>query len=377
MDVRAIDHPPNKLSITDDFIDDDEEDEDPSPMMNNDEEHVLDSTMEMVERLLDERDFPPELTITLVDDTEDMKEKEESIREGGIETELPRESTLVLDDTDEKNEKEDSASEDAVHGDEVRETINESCGASQDVLTQRMDDIERIVQTLKRNVESSQDMSSVAPWDKNGTGFASNYMRKNGHQPGKGLGKSENGIPVPISAEKKTFHSETPAHTWPQGTVLIAGASMIQGLEENKMSRSGRVKVRSHGGATIRDMRDHLNAILRKEPTRLILHVHSNDASNKATTSDDLYDGLMDLKRFAESKVKNIKVTFSCPIIRTDNAIANAKQIQLKNRLKRSGLDVIENDDITEDDLGKKGLHLKPSGSTKLAKNILQYLRSV
>jgi hypothetical protein len=85
----------------------------------------------------------------------------------------------------------------------------------------------------------------------------------------------------------------------------------------------------------------------------------------------------MDLKSFAESKVANIKVTFSCPIIRTDNTTANAKQIQLKNRLKRSGLDIIEHDDITQDDLGKKGLHLKPNGSTKLAKNIISYLSDV
>ena len=94
-------------------------------------------------------------------------------------------------------------------------------------------------------------------------------------------------------------------------------------------------------------------------------------------TSDDLYDGLMDLKSFAESKVANIKVTFSCPIICTDNIIANAKQIQFKNRMNRSGLDIIEHDDISQDDLGKKGLHLKPNGGTKLAKNIINYLSNV
>jgi hypothetical protein len=164
---------------------------------------------------------------------------------------------------------------------------------------------------------------------------------------------------------------------WPKGTVLIAGDSMVGGLEGSKMSRSRNVQVRSHGGATIQDMRDHLTAILCKKPSHLILHSHSNDASNKNMTSDDIYEGLIDLKSFAESKVVDIKVTFSCPIIRTDNTIAHAKQVQLKNRLKRSGYEIIENNDITEQDLGKKGLHLKQSGSKKLAKNILNYLRSV
>ena len=245
------------------------------------------------------------------------------------------------------------------------------------MISQRIDDIEKIVRDLKKNAETTHDMSTVAPWDNHGNGFASNYMRKNGHQPGKGLGKSENGISVPIAASQQTFQTDTPPHVWPKGTVLIAGASIVQGLDESKMSRHSKFKVRSHGGATIRDMQDHLNAILRKQPSHLILHVHSNDASDKNTTSDDMYDGIVELKSFAETKVKDIKVTISCLILRIDNTIANAKQIQLKNRLKRSGLDIIENDGITQEDLGKKGLHLKPSGSTKLAKNILNYLRNV
>ena len=158
-------------------------------------------------------------------------------------------------------------------------------------------------------------------------------MRKNGHLPGKGLGKSEDRIAVPIAASQQKFQTDTPSHLWQKGTVLIAGASIVQGLDESKMSRTGKIKVRSHGGATIRDMKDHLNAILRKQPSHLILHVHSNDASDKNTTSDDMYDGIVELKSFAETKVKDIRVTISCPILRMDNTVANAKQLQLKNRL--------------------------------------------
>ena len=200
---------------------------------------------------------------------------------------------------------------------------------------------------------------------------------KNGHEPGKGLGKTGNGIIEPIQAEKNTLDAKIDVSTWQHGTILVAGDSMIGGLEEKKMSKTGKVKVRSHGGATIKDMRDHLNAHLRKKPDRLIIHVHSNDASNKETSADDMFDRLMDLKAFAEGKVPNMKVTFACPIIRTDSTIANAKQMQLRNRLKRSGLDIVVNDNIEKEDLARKGLHLKPSGSRKLATNILSYLRSV
>ena len=65
------------------------------------------------------------------------------------------------------------------------------------------------------------------------------------------------------------------------------------------------------------------------------------------------------------------------PISHTDSGIANAKQMHLNNRLKRSGLAIVLNDNIGEEDLGRKGLHLKPSGSSKLAKNIIDYFKSV
>ena len=345
MDGKASDA--NHQSIFDDQVNDeneeiDEEDDmDPLPPCIEDELEQ-DCTMEIVERLLLDIDTPAEST-HLQDET-----KQEEVT-----------GSLVEENSE-----------------SVEEVFIHSFPASQnDLISQRMDDIEKMVRDMK-NTTITNDMAAVAPWDNHGNGFASNYMRKNGHQPGKGIGKSENGITVPISAEKKTFQPDT-THIWPKGTVLIAGDSMVGGLEGSKMSRSSKVQVRSHGGATIRDMQDHLNAILRKQPSHLILHAHSNDASNKNVTSDDMYEGLVDLKSFAESKVTDIKVTFSCPIIRTDNTIAHAKQIQLKNRLKRSGLDIIENDGIDQDDLGRKGLHLKPSGSKKLAKNILNYLRSV
>ena len=322
MDARRYEANQPSIIVNADESSDNIEDTDPSPPPYIEDEYVHDNTVEIVERLLVEMDNQSESLVFLnVDDASEVDIKEKTL--DGI-----------------------------------------SIDGNQD---------------LDENVEP--DILEVAPWEKNGNGFPSKYMRKNGHQPGKGLGKSENGIAVPISVEKKTFQSESetevPQHVWKKGTVLIAGASIIQGLDETRMSRYGKIKVRAHGGATIRDMHDHLNAILRKKPERLILHVHSNDASNKAVTSDDLFDGLMELKNFAESKVPGIMVIFSCPILRTDNSIANAKQIQLKHRLKRSGLDIIENDDIKCEDLGKKGLHLKPSGSTKLAKNILQYLKNI
>ena len=145
-------------------------------------------------------------------------------------------------------------------------------------------------------------LEEIAPWDALGNGFASKYMQKQGHQPGLGLGKMANGIVTQISAERRTF-STNKIPTWPKNIVLIAGDSMIGGVQEKRMSGKFQVKVRSHAGATTMDMRDHLSALLRKRPDHLILHAATNDAVDVDTCADDIFDRLMDLKAFAESQV--------------------------------------------------------------------------
>ena len=141
------------------------------------------------------------------------------------------------------------------------------------------------------------------------------------------------------------------------------------------MSRKSNVKVRPNPGATTRDMYDHLNALLRKEPKHLILHIGTNDASNKNVTSDMLYERITRLKRYAESKVKGMDVTISCPPVRSDNGIANVKLVHIRNQLKRNGYKIIENDNITYEHLGKKGLHLNSRGTGRLAMNMIACIK--
>ena len=160
------------------------------------------------------------------------------------------------------------------------------------------------------NVDTNDEQ--LGAWEAHTKGFASRVMKKYGYKDGKGIGKNEDGIVKPVQADgKKHFNqvssnADSPAeqieaHHWPSNTILITGSSMLQGIDEKRMSRRKNVKVRPNPGATIRDMHDHLNALLRKKTDYLILHAGGNDASNKETTSDDIFDGLMELKAFAES----------------------------------------------------------------------------
>ena len=125
-------------------------------------------------------------------------------------------------------------------------------------------------------------------------------------------------------------------------------------------------------------MQHHLTALLRKQPSHLVLHVGANDASNDDKRAEDIVNEILELKHFAESLVSGIKVAISCPITRTDNHKANVKVIHIRALLRTSGVnDIIVNDNIGVDMLGKKGLHLSNKGVGNLARNMIEYLKSL
>ena len=234
------------------------------------------------------------------------------------------------------------------------------------------------------NNSENERKASIGAWEKHSNGAASKMMKKMNFG-GKGLGVRGDGITSPIKILKKEVFNQVSENSgdksvkcWPSGTVLITGSSMLQGLQEKRLTVNGiNVKVRANPGATVRDMKDHLNAYLRKKPTHLILHVGANDSSAKETSSDDIFDGLIDLKSYAENKVPGIKVVFSCPTIRTDDSVASIKLVFLRNRLKRDRQNIISNDNITHEHLGRKGLHLNQKGVGKLAMNLKAYVRGL
>ena len=150
---------------------------------------------------------------------------------------------------------------------------------------------------------------------------------------------------------------------------------MICAIEEKRLSKKFNVKVRPHQGANIIDMYDHINPYLRKKPKYLIMHVATNDTSMKDKSSEEIFDQLLELKRYIESKVHDIKVTISCPIVRSDNGIANLKVNHLRNKLKSANISIIDNENINYECLGKKGLHMTSKGITRLAMNFISFIR--
>jgi hypothetical protein len=215
-----------------------------------------------------------------------------------------------------------------------------------------------------------------APWDRYNSGhFATDYMSKKGFKPGNGIGKDGNGITTPIKNAPTRFKSKT------KKFVVFAGTSMIGGIDEHRLTKRDRlVKVFSHSGATIEEMKHHLKAHLLRNPDHLLLEVGTNDAGKKKEmSSEDIFNGIMDLKRFAEQQVPGIVVTILCPIVRTDDILAHTRLMQVKNRLieeqEETGINLIMNENITRNHLSSRGLHLKRDGTAKLAGNVINFMK--
>ena len=133
------------------------------------------------------------------------------------------------------------------------------------------------------------------------------------------------------------------------------------------------VKVRNFPGATIEDMQHNLVPILERNPCRLILHVGTNNA--ESCTSREILDKLLKLKTFISEKCPQCQTVFSTPTIRLDKAKANLTVRQLTNHLLQLEIDVVDNRNITDRCIGRKGLYLNISGTVQLAKNFLNFIK--
>ena len=154
-------------------------------------------------------------------------------------------------------------------------------------------------------------------------------------------------------------------------TTLIAGSSILTGVEENRLKKYN-AKVRAFPGAYVDDLYDYLAPLLIKKPSNIILHIGSNDSQYK--TAEEIFTEITNLKSHIENILPNAKVFISCPVIRRDNLRANSVLLELNKAIK--ALDcAIKNDNVDYTCLGKKGLHLNEKGAGRLAINYISLMR--
>ena len=99
----------------------------------------------------------------------------------------------------------------------------------------------------------------------------------------------------------------------------------------------------------------------------------TNDATTN--TSTKITDDLLILKSSISKQLLSCRIVLSKPIIRHDNGKANLTIRNVNKHLSALQLECIENDNISSQHLGRKGLHLNPKGKGRLALNFMKQVR--
>ena len=151
---------------------------------------------------------------------------------------------------------------------------------------------------------------------------------------------------------------------------------MLNGIHERGMNKDGniKVKIRKYPGASSIDILDHIKPSLRKAPEQIIIRAGTNDISNNT----NYLKNVKKIVKLVKENCKDTKLSFSSVICRSDvedlTDTINTINSHLQNCCKQQNVGFIGNGNIKKSDLNPKGLHLHECGSSKLAKNLLDFI---
>ena len=122
------------------------------------------------------------------------------------------------------------------------------------------------------------------------------------------------------------------AHAWPKRSCLVIGDSMLEGLDEQKMSSKCVVKVRKFPGATTDDIYHYLMPLIQKHPDNFILRVGTNDVSS--CNSSEIVSNILKLRSFISQKLQNANIILQKPIMRSDTAAGKVTIEEVKQTVE-------------------------------------------
>ena len=120
-------------------------------------------------------------------------------------------------------------------------------------------------------------------------------------------------------------------------------------------------------------MYTHLVPVINSKPDVILLHVGTNDCATK--TSDEVLGEIIKLEEHLRVVCPQSLLILSLPTIRTDFNRANVIIKNLNVKIKNLGYMHMDNENINELDLGKKGLHFNKHGTKKMASNIISLIK--
>ena len=215
-------------------------------------------------------------------------------------------------------------------------------------------------------------------WEKHSTGIASQIIDKMGYRgAGFGLGKFDHGIEEAVKVDGQSqFKKEEKKVDEKRERICILSGSMLNRLDGKRLSNKHfDVKIRCHGGCTIKCLYTHLSWAFNLLPQHIIIHVGTNDCAKQI--SDTVLKELFDLKIFILKVLPSCKVWISLPIMRTDNKVANAVIRNLNVKVKKQCDMIIDHSNINERHLSRGGLHLNDYGTKLIAKNMISHIRQL
>ena len=158
--------------------------------------------------------------------------------------------------------------------------------------------------------------------------------------------------------------------------VVITGDSMLNGLHEKGLYKNYHVKIKNFPGGTSETVLENIDEIMKCKPDCIVIHAGTNDLINGINLLNQTKKIVKQVKKLSEKT----KIAFSGIVIRKDRKNIDKKVLEvnshLKNYCSQKNIDFIDNNNIKEEHLGMKKLHLNKRGNSVLANNFLKYLRS-
>ena len=223
----------------------------------------------------------------------------------------------------------------------------------------------------KATGKDSESKEDVFTWEHASTGIPRKVMSSMGYSNGKGLGKYENGIKVPIEATPNNKKGQ------PRKLMCIMSDSMMNNIDPSRLTnnRNMDVELFCHGGCTLECAYSHLPDIVKKKPDYILLHIGTNNCGKD--TSDTIINKIDKLKIHIQCQLPGCTTYYSLPIIRTDDHKASTILLNVNKKIRLSNYLFLDNFNIKKKHLGVKGLHLNARGVSLLAGNILSLVGSL
>ena len=140
--------------------------------------------------------------------------------------------------------------------------------------------------------------------------------------------------------------------------LVIIGDSMLSNINSRGLSKSKEVNVLNFPGATSADVFTKIDDVLNKKPASLIVRVGTNDLTNDINLLSNVKKIVNKTNKTSPNKV----LTFSNIIFRKDKMNLGKTRADTNSRLKnfcsQKKINLISNDNIKEEHLGIKKLHL-------------------